>query len=642
MFVDRVLIEVAAGDGGRGSSSFRREKYIARGGPDGGDGGHGGSVILRAQPGVDSLAALSQRMQWRAQSGHSGGPANCHGRSAEDIVLLVPPGTMVIDAATRLVLKDLATPGESIVAAKGGSGGFGNVHFKTSTNRAPRDTTPGGKGEVRRLLLELKVIADVGLVGKPNAGKSTLLSRLSRARPQIADYAFTTKFPMLGIVAVSRDRSFVLADLPGLIEGAHAGHGLGHEFLRHVERAGLLVHVVEPQPVDGSDPLTNYHAIREELVLHDPVLGQRHEIVVVSKAELPGAEEVRLALVEAIGREVLAVSAVTGQGLDRLLAAVVKEMDRPAEPVAAPVAPSLAQPAPVPAHPAPVPAQPATARARSPVCLGDTVVVADVGNTRIKLAVVEDHESAREEEGGLPGKLPTVGRRQDLMSREFHAANLQAWLRLVAPGSAVVLVASVHDAAAAMLEMALAEESATSHRPLRQRRITLEDLPLVVRAVEPQRIGIDRLAAAAAANLLRTPGRGAIVIDCGTAATVDMLSAEGEFLGGAILPGPALMARALAEGTSRLPEVQALERSAPPAMPGRSTHEAIGAGIGWGMQGAVARLVEEARETLGADAEVFLTGGWMAAVREAVPGAIEVPDLVLAGIALAAPRACAR
>ena len=628
MFVDRVLIEVAAGDGGRGSSSFRREKYVARGGPDGGDGGNGGSVILRAQPGVDSLAALSHRMQWRAESGHSGGPANCHGRSAEDIVLLVPPGTMVIDAATRLVLKDLATPGESIIAAKGGVGGFGNVHFKTSTNRAPRETKPGGKGEVRRLLLELKVIADVGLVGKPNAGKSTLLSRLSRARPQIADYAFTTKFPMLGIVAVSRDRSFVLADLPGLIEGAHAGHGLGHEFLRHVERAGLLVHVVEPQPVDGSDPLANYHAIREELVLHDPVLGQRQEIVVISKAELPGAEEVRQALAEAIGREVIAVSAVTGQGLDRLLAAVVREMDRPAEPVAAPVAPS--------------PAQPAPARARSPVCLGDTVVVADVGNTRIKLAVVEDHGSGGAEEGGLPWKLPTVGRRQDLMSREFHAANLQAWLRLVAPGSAVVLVASVHDAAAAMLEMALAEESATSHRPLRQRRITPEDLPLVIRGVEPQRIGIDRLAAAAAANLLRTPGRGAIVVDCGTAATVDMLSAECEFLGGAILPGPALMARALAEGTSRLPEVQALERTAPPAMPGRSTHEAIGAGIGWGMQGAVARLVEVARETLGADAEVFLTGGWMAAVREAVPGAIEVPDLVLTGIALAAPRACAR
>ena len=649
MFVDRVLIEVAAGDGGRGSSSFRREKYIARGGPDGGDGGHGGSVILRAQPGVDSLAALSHRMQWRAQSGHSGGPANCHGRSAEDIVLLVPPGTMVIDAATRLVLKDLAIPGESIVAAKGGSGGFGNVHFKTSTNRAPRDTTPGGKGEVRRLLLELKVIADVGLVGKPNAGKSTLLSRLSRARPQIADYAFTTKFPMLGIVAISRDRSFVMADLPGLIEGAHAGHGLGHEFLRHVERAGLLVHVVEPQPVDGSDPLTNYHAIREELVLHDPILGQRQEIVVVSKAELPGAEEVRLALVEAIGRDVLAVSAVTGQGLDRLLAAVVREMDRPAEPAVVPVASPPAQPAPLPSLPAPLPAQPAplpslpaTARARSPVCLGDTVVVADVGNTRIKLAVVEDHESARAEEGGLPSRLPTVGRRQDLMSRDFHAANLQSWLRLVAPGSAVVLVASVHDAAAAVLEMALAEESATSHRPLRQRRITAEDLPLVIRGVESQRIGMDRLAAAAAANLLRTPGRGAIVIDCGTAATVDMLSAEGEFLGGAILPGPALMARALAEGTSRLPEVQALERSAPPAMPGRSTHEAIGAGIGWGMQGAVARLVEEARETLGADAEVFLTGGWMAAVREALPGAIEVPDLVLAGIALAAPRACAR
>ena len=328
MFVDRVHIEVAAGNGGRGSSSFRREKYVPRGGPDGGDGGHGGSVILCAQAGVDSLAALSHRRQWRAEHGQSGGPCNCQGRAAQDIVLLVPPGTMVIDESTRLVLKDLATPGESIIAAQGGAGGKGNVHFKTSTNRAPRETTPGEKGAVRRLLLELKVIADVGLVGKPNAGKRTLLSRLSRARPEIADYAFTTKTPMLGIVSVSHDRSFVLADLPGLIEGAHAGVGLGHEFLRHVERAGLIVHVVEPQPVDGSDPLANYRSIRDELVRYDEGLGKRPEIVVVSKSELPDAMDVQEILAQEIGRDVIAVSAVTGQGLNTLLARIVTELDR--------------------------------------------------------------------------------------------------------------------------------------------------------------------------------------------------------------------------------------------------------------------------------------------------------------------------
>ena len=332
MFVDRVQIEVAAGNGGRGSSSFRREKYIPLGGPDGGDGGDGGSVILRAQAGVDSLAPLAHRRQWRADHGESGGPANCRGRCAEDLVLLVPPGTIVIDERSGMILKDLAKPGESIIAAQGGGGGKGNLHFKTSTNRAPRETTPGEKGEVRHLLLELKVIADVGLVGKPNAGKSTLLSRLSRARPEIADYAFTTKSPMLGIVAISRDRTFVLADLPGLIEGAHAGVGLGHEFLRHVERAGILVHVVEPQPLDGTDPLANYRAIRDELVRYDARLGERPEIVVVSKCELPFAEDVRARLAEAIGREVTAVSAVTGQGLDRLLAAVVAEMDRNKQP----------------------------------------------------------------------------------------------------------------------------------------------------------------------------------------------------------------------------------------------------------------------------------------------------------------------
>ena len=326
MFVDRAQIEVVAGNGGRGGMSFRREKYVPRGGPDGGDGGDGGSVIMLAKPGVDSLAAVSHRQSWRAPHGQPGRPANCHGRSASDLTIEVPPGTIVIDEATGLVLKDLAEPGEQVVVAEGGKGGRGNAHFKSSTNRAPRQFEPGEAGRIRRLSLELKVIADVGLVGLPNAGKSTLLSRLSRARPQIADYAFTTKTPMLGIVSLSPDRTFVLADLPGLIEGAHLGVGLGHEFLRHVERAGILVHVVEPMPVDESDPIDNYHAIRSELVQYDQSLGERVEIVAVSKSELPVAEEVRQRLQATIGRDVLGISAVTGQGLDRLLGAVGKAL----------------------------------------------------------------------------------------------------------------------------------------------------------------------------------------------------------------------------------------------------------------------------------------------------------------------------
>jgi GTP-binding protein len=319
MFVDRVEIEVAAGNGGNGAVSFRREKFIPRGGPDGGDGGHGGSVILRAQPGVDSLAALAQRKHWRAEHGQPGGSSDCYGRSAEDLILLVPPGTVVIDANSGLALKDLVEPGQQVIAAHAGKGGKGNAAFKTSTNRAPRESTPGGKGELRRLILELKVIADVGLIGKPNAGKSTLLARLSRAQPEIADYPFTTKYPNLGIVYLTPDHSFVMADLPGLIEGAHAGVGLGHEFLRHIQRAGILVHLVEPTPVDGTDPLANYRIIRSELELYSTELGVRPEIVVVTKCELPGADEVQAKLAAEVGHEVLAISAVTGQGLDKLL-----------------------------------------------------------------------------------------------------------------------------------------------------------------------------------------------------------------------------------------------------------------------------------------------------------------------------------
>ncbi|MGC3969350.1 MAG: GTPase ObgE [Pirellulales bacterium] len=326
MFVDRVTINVHSGKGGDGAVSFRREKFIPRGGPDGGDGGDGGSVVIVAQPGVDSLAFLAHKRHWTATGGESGRGANCHGRNGETITLAVPPGTIVYDAR-GFVLKDLARPGDTLIAAKGGKGGRGNTRFKSSTNRAPRQFTPGEDAEVRELMLELKVIADVGLIGLPNAGKSTLLSRLSRARPEIADYPFTTKFPNLGIVSVGPDRQFVLADIPGLIEGAHAGVGLGHEFLRHVERAGLLVHLVEPLPADGGDPIANYHNIRKELTLYSEELGRRPEITVMSKCELPGADEVLAKLREAVAGEVLPISAVTGEGLNKLLHMVIDRLD---------------------------------------------------------------------------------------------------------------------------------------------------------------------------------------------------------------------------------------------------------------------------------------------------------------------------
>jgi type III pantothenate kinase len=265
---------------------------------------------------------------------------------------------------------------------------------------------------------------------------------------------------------------------------------------------------------------------------------------------------------------------------------------------------------------------------------GDALLVADVGNSRIKLAVVADPGGA--------GRLPRVQRRQDFLSRDFRPRNIEQWLAGAAPGPALLLVASVHDAAAARLEAAVAEVSATQHRPLRQRRVARADLPVEVLVDEPHRVGIDRVAAAAAAALVAPAGRGAIVVDCGTATTVDMISPQGCFLGGAILPGPALLARALAEGTSRLPAVAALDHDLPPAMPGRTTQQAIAAGIGWGMRGAVARLVAEARASLGEGAELILTGGSSGVVRDALPGARDMPDLVLLGIAMAAARARGR
>ena len=272
----------------------------------------------------------------------------------------------------------------------------------------------------------------------------------------------------------------------------------------------------------------------------------------------------------------------------------------------------------------------------SPVCLGDTVLVADVGNSRIKLGLVVDY--------GNGTRLPVISKRQDLVSRSFHPDSLEQWLQSVAPGPAVILVASVHDGAAARLEAAIASLSATQYRPLRQRRVNHVDIPVSISVPEPHRVGIDRLAGASASNFIKSQQRPAIIVDCGTAATVDIVSEEGVFLGGAILPGPKLMTRALAEGTNRLPEVSALEQGIVAKMPGKTTQEGIAAGIGWGMRGAIARLVEEAKKCLPVKPapDIILTGGWRAAVRDAVPGAIEVPDLVLCGIALAASRACAR
>jgi GTP-binding protein len=318
MFVDRVQIELQAGKGGDGCSSMRREKYVPKGGPDGGDGGVGASIILEAKLGVNSLAAYAHTRFFRATKGQPGKGALCHGKRGRDQTLYVPPGTTVIDSEHGFVIKDLKQPGDRFVVARGGKGGRGNATFKSSTNRAPRECTLGEPGESRTVIMELKSIADVGLIGKPNAGKSTLLSRISSARPEIADYPFTTKHPNIGIVDVDDDRSFVVADIPGLIEGASEGIGLGHEFLRHVERAGLLVHLVEPNPVDDTDPLQNYLGVRDELIEYDASLGDRDEIIVVTKSEMDDAEAVCQTLRESSQKEVLLISALVGDGLQAL------------------------------------------------------------------------------------------------------------------------------------------------------------------------------------------------------------------------------------------------------------------------------------------------------------------------------------
>ncbi len=318
MFVDEVEIEVEAGKGGDGCVSFRREKYVPRGGPDGGDGGKGGSVVFRASSNVDSLIHLAQQRYLKANSGKQGTGSQRHGAGAKDLIVDVPVGTMVFDQKHDFLLKDLSESGDEVIVCRGGQGGKGNTRFKTATNRAPREAEPGGQGEYRKLRIELKMIADVGLVGKPNAGKSTLLSRLSQARPEIAAYPFTTKHPHLGIVQIDLDRSFVMADIPGLIEGASQGIGLGHDFLRHIQRAGVLIHLVEPAPDDGTLPWENYQAIRKELIDFDVTLGEREEVLVITKADLPESAAVRDEFAEKRGGEIFLISATTGEGLTLL------------------------------------------------------------------------------------------------------------------------------------------------------------------------------------------------------------------------------------------------------------------------------------------------------------------------------------
>ena len=326
MFVDQVEIFCEAGDGGNGCSSFRREAHVARGGPDGGDGGDGGSVIIQADRNLGSLANLAGHRHWKAEKGRPGEGKLKTGKSGDDVTILVPPGTIIRDRDHGFVIKELLDDGESLLIAQGGIGGRGNKRFATSTDRAPRQYEEGTPGESREIVLELKLIADVGLIGKPNAGKSTLLSRLSRATPEIADYPFTTKFPNLGAVRVGYDYEFIIADIPGLIEGAHDGVGLGHEFLKHVQRTRLFVHLVEPAPVDGTDPIENYHQIREEMRLYDKTLADRPEIVVVTKSELPDASACQELLAEDLEQDVMLISAVTGTGLTELVKEIVARL----------------------------------------------------------------------------------------------------------------------------------------------------------------------------------------------------------------------------------------------------------------------------------------------------------------------------
>jgi len=332
LFVDEAEIIVRGGHGGRGCVSFRREAHVPRGGPDGGDGGDGGSVILRASVQKHTFLDIMQRATYAAEDGRPGKSKNMTGRSGRDCIIELPLGTIVRDAVTGDVLCDLVTDGQEFVAARGGRGGRGNKAFATATHQTPREYEEGEPGEERRLALELKLIADVGLVGMPNAGKSTLLSRISKARPKIAPYPFTTLQPELGIVDLGDFRRLVVVDLPGLIEGAHRGVGLGDEFLRHIERTRVIVHLVDVGDPHATPPAQAYRIIREELRQYSESLAAKPEIVAATKMDLPGAAA-RLAELRAVAGEAIGISAVTGEGVRDLLIRAVEKVDRCSSPL---------------------------------------------------------------------------------------------------------------------------------------------------------------------------------------------------------------------------------------------------------------------------------------------------------------------
>ncbi len=338
MFVDRAEIRVRGGKGGDGCVAFRREKYIPKGGPSGGDGGKGGDVVFVGDENVNTLLDFRGRPEWEAQPGEPGRGKQQHGADGEDLIIRVPPGTMIYDRVTGELLADLG-PGERAVIARGGKGGWGNEHFKSSTNQAPQSATPGEPGEQRDLRLDLKLIADVGLVGLPNAGKSTLLAALTDATPKIADYPFTTLSPQLGIAILDQTRRLVIADLPGLIEGASQGAGLGLEFLRHIERTRILVHVLDVAPPDGSDPVDNYNLIRRELAGHSSALVEKREIIALNKMDLLESDEERRQAVAKLraklklgaSEEVFAISAAAKMGTRELLEGVWRALNRKVE-----------------------------------------------------------------------------------------------------------------------------------------------------------------------------------------------------------------------------------------------------------------------------------------------------------------------
>jgi GTP-binding protein len=319
MFIDEAKIKVKAGDGGDGCVSFRREKYIPKGGPNGGDGGRGGSIYFLAADDVDTLLDFSGRPIWDARNGMPGEGSNCSGLDGEDLILKVPVGTQIFDMdLDELLLQDMDKPGMKVKICRGGRGGKGNQHFATATRQAPKFAQKGQDGKERNLKLVLKLIADVGLVGLPNAGKSTLLSHCSKARPKIANYPFTTLTPVLGIVELTGDRRFVMADLPGLIEGAHAGAGLGIDFLRHIERTRIIVHIIDIMPMDGTDPVDNYKKIKKELAAYSKELGKKKELIVLNKIDLDPDSEIQKRIKKKLRKKAVAISAATGHGLKEL------------------------------------------------------------------------------------------------------------------------------------------------------------------------------------------------------------------------------------------------------------------------------------------------------------------------------------